>query len=84
MTLPACSCGAPAGVFSPGADAERAEIGILLAPSVPDRAWCMACAREAGWPWLAGERPRAARAPGRKPYRRKGELFAPGERLAAP
>ena len=43
-------CPAEAVVFAPGS--EPVHELFLLAREVPLRAWCLACAKAAGWPWL--------------------------------
>lgn len=43
-------CPAMAVVFAPGS--EPVHELFLLQREVPMRAWCLECAKAAGWPWL--------------------------------
>jgi hypothetical protein len=52
MTLPTCRCGEPGVIFCIGSDGERsATLDTWLLRPVPDQAFCLTHAREAGWPW---------------------------------
>ena len=63
MSLPPCGiCGDPeAFVYAPGTEGEEF-MGMPLSLPVTTRVWCLACARAAGWPWLASEPPKRRRA----------------------
>jgi hypothetical protein len=59
--IPACPCGEPAVVILPGSYGERLDrksIGFWLQRPSPDRFFCLACARTAGFPWGKGEKRR--------------------------
>lgn len=49
MTLKCDHCDEPAVVFAPGTEEQRDL--FLLVRGVPTRAWCLACAKRAGWPF---------------------------------
>ena len=53
MRLTCDLCDALAAVFIPGT--EPLEELFLLVREQPERRWCLAHARAAGWPWLASE-----------------------------
>jgi hypothetical protein len=83
VSLPGCQeCGGRAEVICPGDVEVRSELGILLRAPRPDRVYCLAHARAAGWPWLRGEAPARATRPPRHPRRRRGEPF-PREQVLA-
>ena len=48
--LPACVCGQPGVVFSPGAEGVRSEVVGWIQRPIPAKSWCLDCARQAGWP----------------------------------
>ena len=48
-------CPAEAVVVAPGTEPDRLPL-LLLSRGEPQRRWCLACARQAGWPWLDPER----------------------------
>ena len=70
QVMPRCDhCPAEAVVILPGTEPIYLFAPIrsvdcnLLVRGEPARAWCLACAKRAGWPWLASEKPRSLRAP---------------------
>ena len=48
-------CAAEAVVVSPGSEAPRVLDLFVESRGVAMRCWCLACARQAGWPWLESE-----------------------------